>query len=302
MLENILQKLYTIEHIPSVPFIKNKLLLILSDIDVIDDSSIEELTRYLSYDPSLTLELLKIANSDSFGFKNKISSIHNALQLLDKDLIKLVISQHPVIPNLEIYHSKIEELVIKLIKHSIEVHVILQNILDGVLQNTIKDKDQRNELLTASTLHDIGFIFLLIYYPDRFSEITERMQENILTRAKKKNFELPDHSLISSIICKSWNLPASIRNSIAFHHFPWAGDEHYRIATEVLYLADSISSSFYDLFYSDDDIYTIEEHIIMRQNLLDIIERLDIEITKIAEIRMTSNLQAEELYSDLGLN
>ncbi len=302
MLKDLLHKLYTIEHIPSLPFIKNKVQEILADFDAGKNSNLDELTKYLSYDPSLTLELLKIANSDSFGFKHKISSLHNALQLLDKDLIKLVISQHPIVPDLEIYHSKIEEMIIKLIKHSIEVNIILQNIFEIALQDRFKDRDQQNELLTASTLHDIGLIFLLIYYPDRFSEILERMQEDMTIRDKKRNFELPDHSFISSIICEFWNLPPSIRNSIAFHHFPWDGDENYRTATEILYLADSISSSFYDIFNIEDDIYTIEEHIIMRRNLLDIIERLEIDIIKIAEIRMISLTQADALYSDLGLN
>jgi len=298
MLQNILQKLYSIEHIPSHPVIRARLQDVLSGFDPHNKEKTDELTRFISYDPSLMLELLKIANSDSFGFRNKISSIENALLIMERDLIELVISQHPVIPNLEAYKEDSE--FIKLIKHSIEVHSFVQMILERIPKNKLPDDNVRKEILTASILHDMGLIFLLIYFPDYYTELIKsiKMSENV--QIKSHSF-IPDHSLISSVLCEYWHLPANITSSISFHHYPWTSDESCRLGAEILYAADTISNTFYELYYGENDVYTIDEHIVMRRNLLDILERLEIDIIGIAEMRIQSAMTTDDLYSDLGL-
>jgi HD-like signal output (HDOD) protein len=300
LMNEILQTLYTIDHIPSHPSIKEKIQYSVSDLDSHRESSIEELTRLLYYDPSLSIEFLKIANSESFGFKRKISSIRNALQLLDNELIHLIISQHPVIPDLEAYHADTANMFLQLITHSIEVTIIVEYILSEVLDEKLINGDLRQELITASTIHDIGTFFLLIYFPDRIAEILMRNSESEKIHKKRDNTAIPDHSLISSVLCEFWNLPTSIRSWIAFHHYPWSSNESYRWGAEILYLADSISTSFHELYYPDD-IYTIDERIIMRRNLIEITEKLGIDITQIAEIRVHSSIQMNELYAELGL-
>ncbi len=300
MINDILQTLYTIDHIPSHPSIKEKIQDVVSYLDENRERSIEGLTRLLSYDPSLSIEFLKIANSESFGFKRKISSIQNALQLLDNVLIQLIISQHPVIPDLEAYHADTEKMFLQLINHSMEVTIIVEYILSEVLDEKVINGDSRQELITASTIHDIGTFFLLIYFPDRIAEILMRNSESETIHKKRDYTAIPDHSLISSVLCEYWTLPSSIRSWIAFHHYPWSSDESYRQGAEILYLADSISTSFYELYYPED-IYTIDERIIMRRNLIEITEKLGIDITQLAEIRIHSTIQLNELHAELGL-
>ena len=300
MINDILQTLYTIDHIPSHPAIKEKIKGVLTDLDENRERSIEGLTRLLSYDPSLSIEFLKIANSESFGFKRKISSIQNALQLLDNMLIELIISQHPVIPDLEAYHADTEKMFLQLINHSMEVTIIVEYILNEVLGEKAISGDSRQELITASTIHDIGTFFLLIYFPDRTAEILRRSSEGEKVHKKRDSTAIPDHSLISSVLCEYWTLPSSIRSWIAFHHYPWSSDESYREGAEILYLADSLSTSFYELYYPDD-IYTIDERIIMRRNLIEITEKLGIDITQLAEIRVHSTIQLNELHAEIGI-
>jgi HD-like signal output (HDOD) protein len=300
MINDILQTLYTIDHIPSHPSIKEKIQDVVSYLDENRERSIEGLTRLLSYDPSLSIEFLKIANSESFGFKRKISSIQNALQLLDNVLIQLIISQHPVIPDLEAYHADTEKMFLQLINHSMEVTIIVEYILNEVLDEKVINGESRQELITASTIHDIGTFFLLIYFPDRIAEILMRNSESETIHKKRDDTAIPDHSLISSVLCEYWTLPSSIRSWIAFHHYPWSSDESYRQGAEILYLADSISTSFYELYYPGD-IYTIDERIIMRRNLIEITEKLGIDITQLAEIRIHSSIQLNELHAELGL-
>jgi len=302
MFEEVLQKLYTIDHIPSLQLIKDHMVGILEDAGTEKKDYIDELSRYISYDPSLTIEFLKIANSDSFGFKSKISSINHALLILDYDLIRLIIEQHPVIPNLRMFDSLIKNDIIKLIKHSIEVRLIVKNLLTGFISDRFPDKDSQDELLSAAALHDIGLFFLMIYFPEEYHTIYDKMRKSRMVQRKEvDDILLPEHSLISSVLCEVWNLPNSIKASIAFHHFPWAGNERYKLEAEILYLADNISSSFYEIFYDDDDIYTVEEHIVMQNMLLEIIEKLGIDMRIIAMLRIHSVKQSQVIFSEMGI-
>jgi HD-like signal output (HDOD) protein len=300
MLQDILQKLYTIEHIPSHPLVKDRLKILLSDFDLNNKEKTEELIRYISYDSSLTLELLKIANSDSFGLRNKISSIDNALYIMDKDLIELVIAQHPVIPDMELYSTYNNEF-LKLVKHSIEVYSLTQLILGEIPEKILSDINTRKELLTAAILHDIGLLFLLIYFPEDYAELIKSTKTSETAKSKIRHGFTADHSMISSVLCENWHLPANIIKWIAFHHSPWTGDEAYRLGAEIIYVADTISDSFYKLYFDDNDMYTIDEHIVMRHNLLDILEKLKINIVKIAEIRTYCDLIIKARFSDMGI-
>jgi HD-like signal output (HDOD) protein len=300
MLQEILQKLYTIEHIPSHPLIKDRLKMLLSGFDLANRGKTEEIIRYISYDPSLTLELLKIANSDSFGLRNKISSIDNALYIMDKDLIELVIAQHPVIPTLDIYSTYYDEF-LKLVKHSIEVYSLMQLILAEIPEKILSDSNTRKELLTAAILHDMGLFFLLIYFPEEYSELIKSIKASETAKNKIQYGFTADHSMISSVLCEYWHLPANIIKSIAFHHSPWTGDEAYRLGAEILYVADTISDSFYNLYFDENDMYTSDEHIVMRRNLLEIIEKLNIDIVKIAELRTYCDVILKARFSDMGL-
>ena len=300
MLQNILQKLYAIEHIPSHPLIRDRLRTFLSGFDLNNKDKIDELIKYIVYDPSLTLELLKIANSDSFGLKNKISSIDNALLIMEKDLMELVISQHPVIPSLEIYNNYYDEF-LKLVRHSIEVYSLTQLILGEISEKIIPDNDVRKELLTAAILHDMGLIFLLVYFPGEYAELIGNIKASETVHGKTRHGFTVDHSMISSLLCGHWHLPENIVNAIAFHHSPWTGDEGCRLGAEIIYVADTISDSFYDLYYDDNDMYTADEHIVMRRNLLEILDKLGIDIVKIAEIRTYCDVILKSRFSDLGI-
>ena len=295
MLKDILQQLYAIDHLPSHP-------LLIEKLPKGNNVLIEELAGFVVYNPSLTIELLKLANSDSFSFRNKISSLKEALLILDNDLIKLIITQHPVIPRLKEFDDSIQKEFKKLIKHSIEVRLIAENLHKYILKDRFSDLFFIDEFLTASTLHDIGLYFLATYFPNRYSEIKDRIKTGTKVGSKEQeSLALPDHSIIGSILCKHWNLPDSIVTSIAFHHYPWLSNKGCLPVADLLYLVDNFSSTHYEIYYDDDDIYTVDEHIIMKKKLLDIVEKYSIDMFELARLRLEAGEQSGEVFSKLGI-
>ncbi len=305
MLNEIIEKLYTIEHIPSHPAIKKKIDTALTMINLKTMEGIDELAELISYDPSLSIELLKIANSNSYGFRKKISSIKHALQILDTDLIHLIINQHPSLPGLAMYDARVNEEFIKLLKHSIEVHEIIRIIVERLLEKNIIEETIVGEMLSAAVIHDIGFYFVLAYFPEYYFNIIHNIKNIEKPMVKPDSNKLPDHSIIGSILCEYWNLPSFIKTSITFHHIPWAADIEERgntIGTDILYVGDCISDSYYTLYHNENDIYTINENIIMRQNLLKIMESLGLDITLIPDIKNRSDKRIDDIYRKFGFS
>ncbi|MBA7649853.1 hypothetical protein ES703_57652 [subsurface metagenome] len=77
---DLLQRLSTIEHFPSYPQSKEIIQ------ETLETKNLEEVANAIIFDPSLTMEFLKIANADSYGYKKKIANIKHALLILDNGL------------------------------------------------------------------------------------------------------------------------------------------------------------------------------------------------------------------------
>lgn len=300
MLKKIIDKITIVDHLPCHPLLKNKLN---ESFSVNEKLTAENLSEYLLLDPAFVFEFIKIANRDSFGYKGKISSIENSLEILDNELIKLILLQHPVLPDLELYKENTIEKLNDLINHTLEVYFLTQKILGVLSAKQQVSNDCIDELSTAAIIHDIGFFFLLYYFPQQYNfSIKSVMQKS----KRKKIFEaVIDHSFVSSLLCKRWDIPSSIVNAIAFHHYPWLldksldkdidinvektienkNDNKDLLGAEILYLADSISSSFYQLYTDENDIYTEDEYIIQRKHLLKILDKYNLDMTQIALIK-----------------
>ena len=67
-----------VDTLPSMPSAGAKLLQLLENPEV----SVEQIESVLHYDPGLTANLLKLANSAYFGIPSKVGSVRQALTLL----------------------------------------------------------------------------------------------------------------------------------------------------------------------------------------------------------------------------
>jgi HD-like signal output (HDOD) protein len=302
MERELFEKLYTLDHIPALPTVGKSVNSMLAGADIDNPAVLEYISGLICYDPSLTLEILKIANSEVYGFKRKVSSVLDALRVLNNDLIKLIFTQHPVLPQLEMYDERLREELALLVKHSIEVHMGADELMKVIRVEDYEEKIVKDEVLAAATIHDIGIYFLAVYFPREYVPWIEGVRETGLHMRKRKReiYALPDHSLIGSILSDIWNLPLSIVRSIALHHSPWAGYEKWGLETDLIYLADCFSPSYYRLYYGED-VYTVYEHIAMKTKITDTMERLRIAYKDIPGIINRVQERSETVFRELGL-
>ncbi len=200
-----------ISSLPTVPVMANRLVHVLNDPDVAGP----EINRIIQYDPALTANVLKAANSSYLGFAKPVTSLAEATFRLGTKWIFQIAISSLIYSNLKQpatgYGMSAEEVW----RHSMAV-----GIMSEALRDLLHIRDI-GMIYTAALLHDIGKIALGQFVSNAFDSLQRKMDE---TQASFEEAELAvlgvNHAEIGALIAESWHFPASIADCIRWHHHP----------------------------------------------------------------------------------
>jgi len=190
--------------------------IILDFNKVLEDplSSVNDIADVVNRSPSLAALLLKLANSAFYGFPSKIDSISRAVTLIGtKEISSLIMG----ISIMRLFHEIPKELVdmSSFLRHSLSCG-ILSRILAAQ-----KKLQHTERLFVAGLLHDIGRLVWYKYFSEQ--------AKLLLIMAKKTGLCLYEiekeclgisHEQIAGYLLRKWKFPASLENSIVYHHCP----------------------------------------------------------------------------------
>jgi putative nucleotidyltransferase with HDIG domain len=215
-----------VDAFPSMPAAGAKMLQILEN----PDASVEEIESVLHYDPGLTANVLRLANSAYFGIPSKIGSIRQAVILLGlKRLGQLVVAtcvssvMREKVPG---YHLPPGDLW----HHSIAVAVTAEAL--------VKDKrSSADDIFAPALLHDVGKLVLGKFVKDELAEIEDMVAKGI-PRVIVENMVIGvDHAEIGARVLEGWSFPTGIVNAVRWHHDP-DGCGEVNLQIDVVYLAN----------------------------------------------------------------
>ena len=197
-------------------------------------SSLADIGRVISEDSSLTARLLKIVNSAFYSFPSKIETISRAVtvvgtqQLRDLALATSVMKLFQGIPpdliNMEAFW-----------KHSIACGVAARVLAAHKREANIE------RFFVAGILHDIGRLILCMKDPDWMRSALGRCHASCELLYKVEIEELGfDHASLGRVLLENWKLPASLVETVAYHHNPEAA-ARFPIEAAVVHLADIIA-------------------------------------------------------------
>ena len=197
-------------------------------------SSIKDISEIISGDPGLTSRLLRLVNSAFYGFPSKIETVNRALlmvgmqQMRDLALATSVMSLFKGIPG----HLVSME---SLWRHSVACGLAARMLA------TVRQSGTNVELLfTAGIIHDIGRLVIYKKIPETAQEMILRCKDSkeplYLVEKEMLGF---DHSDLGRMLAQSWNLPPSLEEVLAYHHFPQEAKQ-YPVEAGVVHIADYI--------------------------------------------------------------
>ncbi len=219
-----------------------------------EKSSSQELAKVFERDPTLAVDILKLANLPAYGFTSRISTITHAIVCLGLETVKsiaLTSSTHEML-NKEIPAYSLGEGM--LWQHSISCATCAR-----IIAQRIGYKDNE-EAYIAGLLLDIGKIILSSFAEGEFNQVSERAEENNIPFNIAEQEVLGfGHSQVGGRIIKKWNLPSTLVEAVQYHHQPNKAETH-KTLTYIVHLADVISCMLGIGLGSDGLMYVFEEH------------------------------------------
>ncbi len=222
-----------IDQFPEMPPLCQNLLGQLRDPDV-DFNTIKDLVQY---DPGLTANVLKLANSVYFAPAQAVSSLQAALvRLGTQRIFELVLSlsvSDKLVPALPGYGLQAHDL----LRHSIWTAVAAQELAE------LLDMRNVDTVFTIGLLHDLGLLLLdpFIYKEHlRFNQVLEARQTSF-EQAEKDILGI-DHAQAGARILAKWQLSPEIEAGVRWHHEPEQAVEQKDLIN-LIHLADMLSLS-----------------------------------------------------------
>ena len=197
-------------------------------------SSVKDISEIISGDPGLTSRLLRLVNSAFYGFPAKVETVSRALLMVGTQQIRdlaLATSVMSLFKGISGHLVSMESLW----RHSVACGIAARMFA------TLGQCNVNVELLfTAGIIHDIGRLVM-------FKKIPETAQGMILRcKASKEPLYVVekeelgfDHSELGRRLAQLWNLPLSLEEVIACHHYPWEAKQ-YPVEAGIVHIADYI--------------------------------------------------------------
>jgi putative nucleotidyltransferase with HDIG domain len=214
--EKINEIMAQVKAFPGMPDTSAKLIKMLRD----SETSAAEIEGVLKYDPGLTANILKLANSAYFGIPSKVSSVKQAVALLGwKRLLQLVmtISMSTVmkkpVPGYDLPHGE-------LWRHSLAVSVAAELVVKAL---KVPNAD---EVFTAALLHDVGKLVMGEFVRDDLQQIEKMVIKGIAFEVAEFIILGTDHAHIGARIMEKWSFPEDLINAVGWHHDPDTCQNH----------------------------------------------------------------------------
>ena len=218
-----------IKYLPSPHPVLSKLLEALGD-DYVDTN---DLCHSLEADQSTVSRLLSVANSSYYGMRHQVNSVERAVVLLGLDEVRSICLGTVLLAMMNGGKLIDRQGAGKLWVHSFAVQEAAK-----VLANHTGKVDQ-NTALTAGLLHDLGWVVIMCYYPEKWA-----LLKRLLSHEKAQDAETRDklnewHQEAGQLLAAHWDLPPMMMEVIGSHHAPDPAATYYEV-TGLIYLADHL--------------------------------------------------------------
>ena len=226
------QLLIESERIEPVPQVIHQLMDLVDDPDV----PVSEISQLILYEPVVTANLLKLANSAAFGFKKKVDSVHDAVVLLGLKRVVEIVLLNSVTKPLKSAHRGYGLEEGQLWKQSVSCALMASAIAE------IVEAPVKHIVFTAALLKDIGVIVLDRHMGDAKATIRKAMEtDNLNLVAAERQVLGIDHAHLGGKIAGKWNFSEVLAGTIQNHHLADAVTDIVQV-TAMVYLADSMCS------------------------------------------------------------
>jgi len=281
----------TIEYLPPIPLVMTELIQALND-----DIDLNDLGRIISKDPSMSMNVLKVANSAFYGLRNKVATIEHAVRMLGtREITSLCIACSACSVLKPSFRQPTIDLTL-FWRHSVATGVFSKLLASELNIGLL------NNIYLAGLIHDVGKIVLDRFAHDVYSEaICFAHNENVSILEAEKRIMGASHDIVGAWLMEKWQLPPIFSQVAMYHHQTSNSPDTCLIAVSIVSFANHIANCKSFAFdgqmdrtiLRETDAFKILERInpgVRGLDFLDFIESLNHTHEEIVEIERVINV------------
>jgi len=204
--KQLVSKIY---ELPPLPTVVTHALEMLSDPEM----EIREVEKVIGSDQSLVTKLIKISNSALYGGLQRVESLKQALARLGARTTKSLILSASMQAYFFRNNPGMQTWGQSLWQHAAECGMAARRIAVAV------GYDDPEKAFVGGVLHDIGKLILLLVSGDTYRRIQSlKKREAICDHEAERKLLKTDHMEIGELLMEKWNMPASAKACVKFHH------------------------------------------------------------------------------------
>ena len=233
--KSIFQKLETIDTLPSLPIVLEKIRSMTKNPNVDN----EQIARIMEDDPSLMTNVLKMANSALYGARERIETLQSAITRLGMNTISNLATSMAVLSF--IADSQQDGFDYKeFCRHSISSGIAM-SVLNDRCREHLTNEFSKDFLHLSGLLHDIGKIIIMQFFPNEFLKSVNLGKKHSIPLFISEQMALGiTHAEVGAWLGKKWNLPTTHLNCIRYHHAPLMTDSKHQDLVSLSHSANYI--------------------------------------------------------------
>jgi putative nucleotidyltransferase with HDIG domain len=203
-----LDRLAAIQSLPAFPAVATKLLAVMAD----EDAGFREVSQLILTDTAMSGQVLRLANSSLFGFRQEVKSILRALCLMGANRVRDML----VTAALNDYIGAGQKSLLRNCwRHSVATAIWAETLAHCYQLD-------RPIAYTAGILHDLGRVALFRVAPDAYSLFLDRTSDSSagdFRGVEQEIFGL-DHCQTGGFLSRAWEFQPALTDIIGHHHDP----------------------------------------------------------------------------------
>lgn len=243
------ERLIETQEFATLPTVASRILGLLED----DNVDIRDISRVIETDPSLTLKLLRVANSPLYATRTEVTSIHQAIITLGLSRLTNIVLGVSIFSKFLMSSNKsVTQLMEKFWWHASCTGMVAKS-----LSTKINKFYKENEFI-GGLLHDIGKLAMIQFDTEKYLEVVDKVDKGALDVEAELDVFGADHLEVGSAIAKLWKLPRELTNIISYHNDPKNAPENNDLIA-VVRLPDQLCEIWDAGFYEGIKILNVEE-------------------------------------------
>jgi HD-like signal output (HDOD) protein len=233
--EQIIEAVKRTKNLPSIP----DLVLRLEEELRKSQPSIDEMTKIIEQDPSLSLRILSVANSAFYRRGKEATSVRQAMVRLGFMEVRRLAVAAVLMENYKNVSGGSSKL---FWGHSLAVAFATRTIAGFCA--TKLDPQLVEASFTVGLLHDLGVLVFQMLYPEDYQELTgKQLLEGGDISDKESEAWGIDHGEAAAVLMQRWELPSAICEVVQHHHHPWSCPLPSKPMAQLVHIADFVCNN-----------------------------------------------------------